>query len=110
MQIVVFFSDNDFEHIPKEIGKLTNLRILALRDNELIDLPEEIGKLHNLRELHLQGNRLSVLPPQIGQLDFLSSRSIIKMDQNPWVPPIENQLIIGVRNKNHLKIITKTNF
>ena len=37
-----------------------------------------------------------MLPPQLGQLDFLSSRAILKLDNNPWVPPIEDQLILGV--------------
>ena len=44
----------------------------------------------------LQGNRLTVLPPQLGQLDFLSSRSVLKLDNDPWVPPIEDQLVLGV--------------
>jgi len=79
-----------------KIKNLVNLRILAIRDNELIEVPEEIGYLTNLRELHLQGNRLTVLPPQLGHLDFLSSRKILKLDNNPWVPPIEDQLILGV--------------
>merc|ERR1711902_19247 len=73
-----------------------NLRILAIRDNELIEIPEEIGALSNIRELHLQGNRLTVLPPSVAQLDFQSSRKILKLDNNPWVPPIEDQLILGV--------------
>ena len=75
---------------------MKNLRILALRDNELVDVPQEIGELSGLRELHLQGNRLTVLPPSLGHLDFLSSRSILKLDNNPWVPPIEDQLMLGV--------------
>ena len=95
---------------------MVNLRILAIRDNELIEIPEEIGALSNLRELHIQGNRLTVLPPSVGQLDFQSSRKILKLgtlqndsyvirtcshnsysvDNNPWVPPIEDQLILGV--------------
>ena len=32
----------------------------------------------------------------MGQLDFLSSRAILKLDNNPWVPPIEDQLVLGV--------------
>ena len=56
----------------------------------------EIGELAGLRELHLQGNRLTVLPPSLGSLDFLSSRAILKLDNNPWVPPIEDQLMLGV--------------
>ena len=75
---------------------LKNLRILAIRDNDLVDVPQEIGELSGLRELHLQGNRLTVLPPSLGHLDFLSSRSILKLDNNPWVPPIEDQLMLGV--------------
>jgi Leucine-rich repeat (LRR) protein len=57
---------------------------------------QEIGELSGLRELHLQGNRLTVLPPSLGSLDFLSSRAILKLDNNPWVPPIEDQLMLGV--------------
>ena len=90
------YSDNDFEMLSPEIRNLSNLRILAVRDNELVEVPAEVGELHNLRELHLQGNRLTVIPPSIGQLDFLSSRAILKLDNNPWVPPIEDQLVLGV--------------
>ena len=89
-------SDNDFEHLSPDIKNMKNLRILAIRDNELVDVPQEIGELSGLRELHLQGNRLTVLPPSLGHLDFLSSRSILKLDNNPWVPPIEDQLMLGV--------------
>jgi len=92
----LYLSDNDFEQLSPDIKNLKNLRILALRDNDLVDLPQEIGELIYLRELHLQGNRLTVLPPSLGSLDFLSSRSILKLDNNPWVPPIEDQLMLGV--------------
>lgn len=92
----LYLSDNDFEHLSPDIKNMKNLRILAIRDNELVDVPQEIGELSGLRELHLQGNRLTVLPPSLGHLDFLSSRSILKLDNNPWVPPIEDQLMLGV--------------
>ena len=92
----LYLSDNEFEHLSPDIKNLKNLRILAIRDNELVDVPQEIGELSGLRELHLQGNRLTVLPPSLGHLDFLSSRSILKLDNNPWVPPIEDQLMLGV--------------
>merc|ERR1711994_986599 len=92
----LYLSDNDIEILSPKIKNLVNLRILAIRDNELIEVPEEIGYCTSLRELHLQGNRLTVLPPQLGQLEFLSSRKILKLDNNPWVPPIEDQLILGV--------------
>jgi len=92
----LYLSDNDFELLSPKIKNMVNLRILAIRDNELIEIPEEIGALSNIRELHLQGNRLTVLPPSVAQLDFQSSRKILKLDNNPWVPPIEDQLILGV--------------
>jgi len=92
----LYLSDNRFEYLSPDIKHMVNLRILAVRDNELIEVPQEIGELTSLRELHLQGNRLTVLPPQLGQLDFLSSRSVLKLDLNPWVPPIEDQLALGV--------------
>lgn len=92
----LYLSDNEFEYLSPEIRNLTNLAILAVRDNELVEVPQELGQLSALRELHLQGNRLTVLPPQLGQLDLLSSRSVLKLDNNPWVPPIEDQLVLGV--------------
>merc|ERR1712119_243231 len=92
----LYLSDNEFVTLSPEVKNLRNLRILALRDNELVDVPQELGELQGLRELHLQGNRLTVLPPTLGSLDFLSSRSILKLDNNPWVPPIEDQLMLGV--------------
>merc|ERR1712215_203173 len=92
----LYLSDNEFEELSPEVKNLKNLRILALRDNKLVDVPQELGQLQGLRGLHLQGNRLTVLPPSLGSLDFLSSRSILKLDNNPWVPPIEDQLMLGV--------------
>lgn len=67
-----------------------------MRDNDLVVLPPEIGQLTRLRELHIQNNRLSVLPPELGNLDLTSQRSVVRMEGNPWVPPIADQLQIGV--------------
>ncbi|XP_032951327.1 LOW QUALITY PROTEIN: ras suppressor protein 1-like [Rhinolophus ferrumequinum] len=58
-------SDNDFEILPPDIGKLTKLQILNLRDTDLTLLPKEIGALIQLKELHIQGNHLTVLPPEL---------------------------------------------
>lgn len=67
-----------------------------MRENDLIELPREIGSLSRLRELHIQGNRLTMLPPEIGDLDMSSEKSSFKFDGNEWVPPIADQLMIGV--------------
>lgn len=91
-----------------------------LRENDLIELPKEIGELSRLRELHIQGNRLTVLPPEIGKkkkknkwrnnwilinnanstcignLDLASNKAIFRMEFNPWVTPIGDQLQVGI--------------
>ena len=56
--------------IPKEIGKLMNLRRLYLYKNQLTgEIPKEIGKLINLNELDLNKNKLTgEIPKEIGQL------------------------------------------
>ncbi|XP_071444872.1 ras suppressor protein 1 [Hetaerina americana] len=92
----LYLGDNDFETIPADIKQLKNLQILVLRDNDLVELPKEIGELSRLRELHVQGNRLTVLPPEIGNLDLVSNKSVIKMECNPWVTPIADQLQVGI--------------
>ncbi|MDI7238051.1 leucine-rich repeat domain-containing protein, partial [Leptospira santarosai] len=57
--------------LPKEIGKLQNLRDLDLSSNQLMTLPKEIGKLQNLQKLNLTRNRLANLPEEIGKLQNL---------------------------------------
>uniref|UniRef100_A0A8C9FR18 Disease resistance R13L4/SHOC-2-like LRR domain-containing protein n=1 Tax=Pavo cristatus TaxID=9049 RepID=A0A8C9FR18_PAVCR len=92
----LYLSDNDFEILPPDIGKLTKLQILSLRDNDLISLPKEIGELTQLKELHIQGNRLTVLPPELGNLDLTGQKQVFKAENNPWVTPIADQFQLGV--------------
>ncbi len=56
--------------IPKEIGKLTNLKCLYLHNNQLTgEIPKEIVKLINLQYLYLFINQLSgEIPKEIGKL------------------------------------------
>jgi len=81
--------------LPPDIKNLKNLQILVLRDNDLIFLPKEVGELARLRELHIQGNRLTVLPPEIGNLDLIGAKQVFRMENNPWVNPIAEQLAQG---------------
>lgn len=55
-----------------EIGNLTNLEILSLYRNQITSIPPEIGNLNKLRHLSLYFNQLSSLPPEIGQLSSLT--------------------------------------
>lgn len=99
---------------------------LGLRDNQLIDLPREIGELARLRELHIQNNRLTVLPPEVGEfvknytvylmklewislfkwficwksgfLDLQTNKSVLKMEENEWLPQIQEQYLLGINH------------
>ena len=59
--------------IPKEIGKLINLKNLYLNSNQLTgEIPKEIGKLINLQWLRLNNNQLlGEIPKEIGKLTNL---------------------------------------
>lgn len=92
----LYFGDNDFESISTSIENLKDLQILSFRENDIISIPKEIGSLNRLRELHLQGNRLTMIPPEIGSLDLISQRCVIRLENNPWLQPIADQLEVGV--------------
>ncbi len=66
-ELILFDLDLTGE-IPKEIGKLTNLRYLSLNNNQLTgEIPKEIGKLINLQFLGLSKNQLTgEIPKEIG--------------------------------------------
>ncbi|CAK9303928.1 unnamed protein product [Gordionus sp. m RMFG-2023] len=101
----LYLGDNDFEIISPEIGKLKNLQILNLRENDLILVPKELNQLTKLKELNISGNRLSVLPPELSEIESLANKQMLKMDNNPWLPPISDQLRLGV---NHVINYIKT--
>jgi len=56
-------------------------------------------------ESSFKGNRLTVLPPELGRMDWTNARNVLKLDNNPWVPPIEDQLALGV---NHVIELIRT--
>ncbi len=59
--------------IPKELGNLSNLTILALHNNQLAgEIPTELGILSNLTVLDLGDNQLSgEIPKELGNLSNL---------------------------------------
>ena len=51
--------------IPKEIGKMIDLKYIDLSHNELKILPLELGDLYNLKKLYLQENQLEEIPSEL---------------------------------------------
>lgn len=68
----IYIERCNLREIPKEIGRLKNLRVLALSNNELQTLPEEIFQLSNLVQLSINGNYFEKLPNKINQLKRLT--------------------------------------
>lgn len=59
--------------LPKAIGQLVNLRVLALDTNDLHQLPVEICQLPHLHTLVLSNNQLKTLPQPLHMLKSLRS-------------------------------------
>lgn len=76
---ISYFKREKFSILPKEIGKLINLKFLELGSvvhpeillNRLTELPKEIGSLKELTQLYLQDNGLTELPKEICKLSKL---------------------------------------
>lgn len=63
-------------NIPKDIGSLSQLRILDFRNSLITTLPEQIGYLRSLTSLYLDSNNLYDLPEELGYLDSLKLLSV----------------------------------
>jgi hypothetical protein len=57
--------------LPESLGRLTQLKDLALGLNQLTALPEWLGRLTQLQKLYLFQNQLTVLPEWLGRLTQL---------------------------------------
>lgn len=64
-------SHNNLVSIPKEISKLTKLKILYLGNNQLESIPNELFSLINLEILDLGDNLITSLPSEICELTKL---------------------------------------
>lgn len=64
-------SKKGIEELPKEIGKLTNLRILIIDDNNIKEFPEELYQLKNLGFLSCMKNEISYISEEIINLQEL---------------------------------------
>ena len=75
-------------HIPPELAKLENLRVLDLRSNNLVgEIPQELTGLDNLRILGLSRNKLTgEIPPELGGLDKLKVLHLSGNDLTGEIP------------------------
>ena len=66
-------------HLPKEIGKLTNLMILEITNTGLTSIPDDIENLNLLEILDLSNNNLTELPTTIANIPKLNQ---LKLNNN----------------------------
>lgn len=64
-------NDVSLAELPKDLGSLTNLRVLEVRENLLKVLPNSIVQLNKLESLDAGSNVLEQLPEKFGQLQSL---------------------------------------
>jgi leucine-rich repeat protein SHOC2 len=93
-----FLKNNCLHSLPQEIGDLKNLKTLDLSNNELTALPKEIGNLAYLEELFLADNKLSTLPEEISNLANLR---VLRLKTNRL-----SNLPEGIGNLKNLKAIS----
>lgn len=100
----------DLSFIPKEIGKLRNLRILGIFNNDkLYEIPKEICNLQNLQSLDLSVNKLLEIPKEIGNLSNLQSLDL-SVNQLRYIPKeigkLSNLYYLNLYN-NYLTLLPK---
>jgi len=54
-----------------------------------------MSNMKNLKELFLQNNELTLLPPTLADINELE---ILKLEDNPWIEPIEVNRIVGLHH------------
>ena len=54
-----------------------------------------MSNMKNLNELMLQNNELTLLPPTLADIKELE---ILKLEDNPWIEPIEVNRILGLHH------------
>lgn len=84
---VLDLSCNRLRELPKEVGKLMNLRYLNLSHNPLEQLPEEVCDLYNLQTLKLSAcDHLRKLPQEMEKLLNLRHLEIDRTDSLRTLP------------------------
>ncbi|KAM7476101.1 hypothetical protein LguiB_023344 [Lonicera macranthoides] len=98
---VLDLSRNRLREIPKEVGKLINLRYLNLSHNPLEQLPEEVCDLYNLQTLKLSAcDHLRKLPREMEKLLNLRHLEIDQTDSLRTLPK-------GISKLSSLRTLSK---
>lgn len=104
---VLDLSNNELTEIPKELCDLKNLKILDLKNNKLKQLPIEVALLKNLETLLLTNNSLEEIPVELINLPRLTT---LDLKGNPLTkPPLEiiNRGLSSIRNYLESIVATK---
>jgi CCR4-NOT transcription complex subunit 6 len=72
----LYVASNRITHLPADIGRLRQLRLLEASNNLISELPPEIGMCTELRRLLLFDNQLQDLPNEVGALTNLEMLGI----------------------------------
>lgn len=75
-------SRNELTIIPKDIGRLIELKYINLSNNQLTSLPEQIGELWKLEKLDLSDNRISDVVSGIGVITRLPNLRLLYLRNN----------------------------
>ncbi|PTQ26700.1 hypothetical protein MARPO_0580s0001 [Marchantia polymorpha] len=70
----LLLNNNNFRgHIPVELGKMSNLKILLLHNNGLSGpIPSSLADLESINEINLGNNSLTGgIPPELGRLQYM---------------------------------------
>lgn len=128
LRVLKFENLGRFGSLPKEIGRLTNLRFLSLKDSCVEKLPSSIGNLKSLQTLDLRTNFILKLPNVTRKLVnlrylYLPSGSIVRgeklqLDNLPNLQTLVNipsqycdvNDIVKLSNLRKLKICVDKNF
>ncbi|CAF0856291.1 unnamed protein product [Adineta steineri] len=78
----LILNDVSLAELPKEIGSLSNLRVLEMRENLLKILPDSLVQLTKLESLDLGSNAIEQLPNHIG---YLQSLKELWLDSNELI-------------------------
>ena len=72
--------NNEFNHLPQNIGKLKSLESLTIDDCSVNELPNSFSELDSLKFLYLKNCKFTVLPKQLNKLKSLSDLSMRNND------------------------------